>query len=60
MAAQTRVPALRRGYAGLGEEIGSVHKEFFAQAPPAGAIYEVAQPADPRMLMEIEAAAIVA
>lgn len=35
-----------------------MHKEFFAQAPPASAIYGVARPAVLRVHMEIEAAAI--
>jgi enamine deaminase RidA (YjgF/YER057c/UK114 family) len=42
------------------EEIGAVHKEYFAKALPASAIYEVSRLVDPRMLIEIEADAIVA
>lgn len=42
------------------EEIGSVHKEYFAKALPASAIYEVTRLVDPRALIEIEADAIVA
>lgn len=41
------------------EEIGRVHKEYFAKALPASAIYEVTRLVDPRVLIEIEADAIV-
>jgi enamine deaminase RidA (YjgF/YER057c/UK114 family) len=41
------------------EEIGQVHKEYFAKALPASAIYEVSRLIDPRVLIEIEADAIV-
>jgi enamine deaminase RidA (YjgF/YER057c/UK114 family) len=42
------------------EEIGRVHKEYFAKALPASVIVEVSRLIDPRVLIEIEADAIVA
>jgi enamine deaminase RidA (YjgF/YER057c/UK114 family) len=42
------------------EEIGRVHKEYFAKAFPASVIVEVAKLIDPLVLIEIEADAIVA
>ena len=42
------------------EEVGRVHKAYFAKTLPASAIYEVTRLVDPRVLIEIEADAIVA
>ena len=41
------------------EEIGRAHAEAFSATPPATSMVEVAQLIDPRMLIEIEADAVI-
>ena len=44
---------------GLWEDIGRAHQEAFGASPPATSMVEVAKLIDPRMLVEIEANAII-
>jgi len=41
------------------EEIGKAHGEFFSSIKPATAMLEVSQLIDPKMLIEIEATAVI-
>jgi len=41
------------------EEFGRAHREFFGAAPPATTMVEVKSLIDPRMLIEVEADAVV-
>lgn len=41
------------------EEFGRAHREFFGEHPPATAMAEVKALIDPRMLIEVEADAVV-
>ena len=41
------------------EEVGRVHGEFFGQVRPAATMVEVSRLIDPRMLVEIEAEAVL-
>jgi enamine deaminase RidA (YjgF/YER057c/UK114 family) len=42
------------------EEVGRAHGEMFADSPPAMTLVEVSALIDPRMLVEIEAVAVIA
>ena len=42
------------------EEIGRAHGEFFSQIKPATAMVEVSRLIDPKMMIEIEATAVIA
>ena len=41
------------------EEVARAHREAFAEAPPASSLLEISALADPEMLVEIEAVAVV-
>lgn len=43
----------------LWRDIGRAHREFFAEAPPATSMLEIARFIDPKVLIEVEAEAIV-
>jgi enamine deaminase RidA (YjgF/YER057c/UK114 family) len=42
------------------DEVGRAHREVFGEHPPATAMVEVARLIDPRLLVEVEAMAVVA
>jgi enamine deaminase RidA (YjgF/YER057c/UK114 family) len=42
------------------DEIGRAHREVFGSDPPATAMIEVSRLIDPRLLVEVEAMAVVA
>ena len=44
---------------GRWEEVARAHREAFAEAPPASSLLEISALADPEMLVEIEAVAVV-